>query len=145
MDNRRIKVMVVDDSAVVRQAMHEILTSDPVIGEVACCSDPFAAAAKMQTFVPDVIILDIEMPKMDGLSFLKKIMNQHPIPVVMCSSLADSSSESGLRALEYGAIEIICKPKDGHEGVYRRVKDSHHRYGEGSRKGADSKGEPEKI
>jgi two-component system chemotaxis response regulator CheB len=113
MDNRRIKVMVVDDSAVVRQAMHEILTSDPVIDEVACCSDPFAAAAKMQTFVPDVIILDIEMPKMDGLSFLKKIMSQHPIPVVMCSSLADSSSESGLKALEYGAVEIICKPKMG--------------------------------
>lgn len=109
----KINVMVVDDSAVVRQAMQEILTGDPCIGEVVCCSDPFAAAAKLQTFIPDVIILDIEMPRMDGLSFLKKIMSQHPIPVVMCSSLAESNSESGLKAMEYGAVEIICKPRMG--------------------------------
>ena len=113
MGNRQISVMVVDDSAVVRQAMQDILSGDTEIGEVVCCSDPFAAAAKLQTFVPDVIILDIEMPRMDGLSFLKKLMSQHPLPVVMCSSLAESNSETGLKAMEYGAVEIICKPRMG--------------------------------
>ena len=113
MKGKKVNVMVVDDSAVVRQTMFDILSSDPEIGEVACCSDPFAAAAKMRTFIPDVVLLDVEMPRMDGLSFLKKIMSQHPIPVVMCSSLTEKNSETAMRALEYGAVEIIEKPKMG--------------------------------
>jgi two-component system chemotaxis response regulator CheB len=109
----KIKVLVVDDSAVVRQTMTEILSADPEIGEVVSSGDPFAAAEKMRTFIPDVITLDVEMPKMDGITFLKKIMTQHPIPVVMCSSLTENNSETALKALEYGAVDIIQKPRMG--------------------------------
>lgn len=109
----RIKVLIVDDSALVRQALTEILSSDPHIEVMAAASDPFVAAERMKECVPDVITLDVEMPRMDGLTFLQKIMTQHPIPVVMCSSLTDSGSETALRALEYGAVEIIAKPKMG--------------------------------
>jgi two-component system chemotaxis response regulator CheB len=110
---RKIRVLVVDDSAVVRQAMIELLSMDDDIEVVGSASDPFIAAKKMEEEVPDVITLDIEMPRMDGLTFLRKIMNQHPVPVVICSSLAIEGSESTLKALEYGAIEIITKPKLG--------------------------------
>ncbi|QEM70155.1 chemotaxis response regulator protein-glutamate methylesterase [Geobacter sp. FeAm09] len=109
----RIKVLIVDDSALVRQALTEILASDPHIEVMAAASDPFVAAERMKACVPDVITLDVEMPRMDGLTFLQKIMTQHPIPVVMCSSLTDSGSETALKALEYGAVEIIAKPKLG--------------------------------
>lgn len=109
----RIKVLIVDDSALVRQALTEILSSDPHIEVMAAASDPFVAAQRMKDCVPDVITLDVEMPRMDGLTFLQKIMSQHPIPVVMCSSLTDSGSETALKALEYGAVEIIAKPKMG--------------------------------
>ncbi|KAB0664691.1 chemotaxis response regulator protein-glutamate methylesterase [Oryzomonas japonica] len=109
----RIKVLIVDDSALVRQALTEILSSDPHIEVMAAASDPFVAAERMKECVPDVITLDVEMPRMDGLTFLQKIMTQHPIPVVMCSSLTDSGSETALKALEYGAVEIIAKPKMG--------------------------------
>jgi len=109
----RIRVLIVDDSALVRQALTEILSSDPHIEVMAAASDPFVAAERMRECVPDVITLDVEMPRMDGLTFLQKIMSQHPIPVVMCSSLTDSGSETALKALEYGAVEIIAKPKMG--------------------------------
>ena len=108
-----VKVLIVDDSAVVRQTLAEILSSDPEIEVVATANDPFQAAEKMRSFVPDVITLDVEMPRMDGLTFLKKIMTQHPIPVVMCSSLTEDGCETTLKALEYGAVEIITKPKLG--------------------------------
>lgn len=111
--SEKLKVLVVDDSAVVRQVLTEILQSDSEIGMVVSCGDPFAAAEKMRTFVPDVITLDVEMPKMDGITFLKKLMSQHPIPVVMCSSLTEENSATALRALEYGAVDIIQKPKAG--------------------------------
>ena len=74
-------------------------------------SDPFFAAKKIQNEVPDVITLDIEMPRMDGLTFLKKIMSQHPIPVVVISSLTAEGTETGMKALEFGAVEIITKPQ----------------------------------
>lgn len=109
----KLKVMVVDDSAVVRQTISEILSGDKDIEEVVCCSDPFVAAERIKNFIPDVITLDVEMPRMDGITFLKKIMTQHPIPVVMCSSLTESNSETAMRALEYGAVDIIQKPKIG--------------------------------
>ncbi|WP_298266687.1 chemotaxis response regulator protein-glutamate methylesterase [Geobacter sp.] len=110
---KRIKVLIVDDSAVVRQTMAEILSSDPQIEVMAPAADPFIAADRIREQVPDVITLDVEMPRMDGITFLRKIMSQHPIPVVMCSTLTDAGSETALKALEYGAAEIIQKPKLG--------------------------------
>jgi two-component system, chemotaxis family, protein-glutamate methylesterase/glutaminase len=109
----KIKVLIVDDSAVVRQTLSEILNSDILIEVIGTAADPFLAAEKIEREIPDVITLDIEMPKMDGLTFLQKIMRQHPIPVVICSSLTADSSESAIKALEYGAVEIITKPKLG--------------------------------
>lgn len=109
----KIKVMIVDDSALVRQALTEILSSDPQIEVVAAAPDPFVAAERMKNVIPDVITLDVEMPRMDGITFLQKLMAQHPIPVVMCSSLTESGSETALKAMEYGAVGIILKPKMG--------------------------------
>ena len=110
---KKIKVLVIDDSALVRQTLCDILNSDPEIEVVGSAADPIIAAERMRTVIPDVITLDVEMPRMDGLTFLQKLMSQHPIPVVMCSSLAESGSETALKALEYGAVDIITKPKMG--------------------------------
>jgi two-component system, chemotaxis family, protein-glutamate methylesterase/glutaminase len=111
--SRHIKVMIVDDSAVVRETLKSILEGDPQIEVVAVASDPYVAAQKLRSVVPDVITLDIEMPRMDGLSFLRKLMVQHPIPVVICSSQAADGSDNALKALEYGAVDIIQKPRMG--------------------------------
>ncbi len=108
-----IRVLIVDDSALVRQTLSEILQSDPDIQVIGMAGDPLMAAEKLREAVPDVITLDIEMPRMDGLTFLRKLMAQHPIPVVICSSLAVEGDETTFRALEYGAVEIITKPKLG--------------------------------
>ncbi len=108
-----IRVLVVDDSALVRAALSEVLNSDPEIEVIGTAGDPFAAAKLMASERPDVITLDIEMPRMDGLTFLERIMAQHPIPVVMCSSLTEAGCASALRALECGAVAIITKPKLG--------------------------------
>jgi len=113
MNAKTIRVLIVDDSAVVRQTLRQVLESDPEIEVIATAGDPFVAADRIAEQVPDVITLDIEMPRMDGLTFLKKLMSQHPIPVVICSSLADEGAQSTFRALEYGAVEIITKPKMG--------------------------------
>jgi two-component system chemotaxis response regulator CheB len=110
---KKIRVLIVDDSAVVRQTLSEILSSDPLIEIMATAGDPFAAADKMKDEIPDVITLDIEMPKMDGITFLQKIMAQHPIPVVICSSLTEKGSASAMKAFESGAVEIITKPRIG--------------------------------
>lgn len=115
MDNegrRPLNVLVVDDSAVVRQTMIALLSRERDI-HVVTAADPLIAIGKMQQTRPDVIILDLEMPRMDGLTFLKKIMTEDPIPVVICSSLAEEGSEAALRAMEEGAVEIITKPKMG--------------------------------
>jgi two-component system chemotaxis response regulator CheB len=109
----RIRVLIVDDSAVVRQTLSAVLSSDPEIEVIGTAGDPFAAAERISEQAPDVITLDIEMPRMDGLTFLKKIMSQHPIPVVICSSLAEEGAQSTLKALEYGAVEIVTKPRMG--------------------------------
>ena len=111
--SQKIRVLIVDDSAVVRQTLTQILNSDPEIEVMGTAADPFVAADRIAVEVPDVITLDIEMPRMDGLTFLKKIMSQHPIPVVICSSLADEGAQSTFRALEYGAVDIITKPRLG--------------------------------
>lgn len=107
----KIKVLIVDDSAVVRQSLSEIIKSDPELEVMGTASDPYMAAKKIRNEVPDVITLDIEMPRMDGLTFLRKIMSQHPIPVVIISSLTAKGTATGIRALEYGAVEIITKPQ----------------------------------
>ena len=108
---KKVRVLIVDDSAVVRQTLTSILESDPHIEVMGSASDPFFAAKKIQSEIPDVITLDIEMPRMDGLTFLKKIMSQHPIPVVVISSLTAEGTETGMKALEFGAVEIITKPQ----------------------------------
>jgi two-component system chemotaxis response regulator CheB len=108
-----IRVLVVDDSAVVRAALSEILSSDPAIEILGAAADPFLAAERMRDQAPDVITLDIEMPRMDGLTFLQRLMAQHPLPVVICSSLAEEGCETALRALELGAVEVIQKPRLG--------------------------------
>jgi two-component system chemotaxis response regulator CheB len=110
---KKIRVLIVDDSAVVRQALTQILESDPHIEVMATAPDPFVAADKIRCEVPDVITLDVEMPRMDGISFLELLMSQHPIPVVMCSSLTEKGAATALRALECGALEIIQKPRLG--------------------------------
>lgn len=117
-----IKVLVIDDSAVVRQTLSDILKEDPDIEAVATAQDPYAAAAKLKSFIPDVITLDVEMPRMDGLSFLQKLMSQHPLPVVMCSSLTESNSATAIKAMEYGAVDIIQKPKLGTQRFFEESK-----------------------
>jgi two-component system chemotaxis response regulator CheB len=109
----KIKVLIIDDSAVVRQTLTEILSSDPQIEVVGSAGDPYIAVERLKEVVPDVITLDVEMPRMDGITFLKKLMSQHPIPVVMCSTLTEEGSQTAFKALEYGAVDIIQKPKMG--------------------------------
>ncbi len=118
---RKTRVLVVDDSASVRQAMTAILAADPEL-EVTTASDPFVAARHIQQAVPDVIMLDVEMPRMDGLTFLRKLMAQRPIPVVMCSSLVEEGSDTLLQALEAGAVDVILKPR---LGVVEHLADAH--------------------
>lgn len=108
---KKIKVLIVDDSAMVRQVLKEIFQTDPMIEVLDTASNPYRAAHILQNELPDVITLDIEMPKMDGLTFLKKIMAQHPIPVIIISSLTAAGTESAIKAMEYGAVEIITKPQ----------------------------------
>lgn len=107
----KIRVLIVDDSATVRQTLFSILSSDPGIEVMGTASDPYVAVSRIKEEVPDVMTLDVEMPRMDGITFLEKIMSQHPIPVVICSTLTESGSDTALAALEKGAVEIITKPK----------------------------------
>lgn len=110
---RRIKVLIIDDSASVRQVLTSVLASDPNIEVIGTASDPYMAVRRMRDVVPDVITLDVEMPRMDGISFLRRLMMQHPIPVVMCSSLVDGGSETLHQALAAGAVDVILKPSLG--------------------------------
>ncbi|MBU1101814.1 MAG: chemotaxis response regulator protein-glutamate methylesterase [Bacteroidetes bacterium] len=110
---KKIRVLIVDDSAIVRQTLSELLSSDPGIEIMGTATDPLMAVTKIKDEIPDVITLDVEMPNMDGITFLQKIMTQHPIPVVICSSLTSDGSATALKALEYGAVEIITKPRLG--------------------------------
>ncbi len=109
----RIRVLVVDDSAVVRQTLKELLDSDPAIEVIAVATDPLFALKRMEIERPDVIISDVEMPRMDGISFLRKIMETNPLPVVICSSKTEEGSDNAIKAMEYGAVDIIQKPKLG--------------------------------
>ena len=105
-----IKVLVVDDSALVRKVLTEELSRYKDIEVVGGAIDPYVARDKIVRLKPDVITLDIEMPRMDGLSFLSKLMKFYPMPVVVVSSLTPSNSQNAIRALELGAVEVICKP-----------------------------------
>src|SRR6187399_15396 len=107
---KEIKVLIIDDSAVIRQTLTQLLNQDESIKVIATAADPFIAAAKMRDEVPDVITLDVEMPRMDGLTFLRKLMSQHPIPVVVISSLTARGTESAILAMEYGAVAVHKKP-----------------------------------
>jgi two-component system chemotaxis response regulator CheB len=109
----KINVLLVDDSAVVRQVLHEILEGDPSIKVIGAASDPIFAMEKMKKQWPDVIVLDVEMPRMDGITFLKKIMAEHPTPVLICSSLTLKGAETTMQALAAGAVDIIAKPQIG--------------------------------
>lgn len=110
---KKIKVLLVDDSAVVRQVLMAILDGEPDIEVIGAASDPIFAMEKLAREWPDVIVLDVEMPRMDGITFLKKIMAERPTAVVICSSLTEKGAETTLQALAAGAIEIITKPKIG--------------------------------
>jgi two-component system, chemotaxis family, protein-glutamate methylesterase/glutaminase len=109
----KVRVLVIDDSASVRQTLVDVLSADPQIEVMGVASDPFVAARRIAEDVPDVITLDVEMPRMDGITFLRKLMSQRPIPVVMCSSLTEAGSETLMQALEAGAVDIILKPRIG--------------------------------
>ncbi len=120
MVDRRIRVLIVDDSAVIRQVLTEILGQADDIEVVGTAQDPIFAMNKIRALRPDVITLDVEMPRMDGLTFLEELMKTSPIPVLMVSALTQRGNETTLRALELGAIDYIPKPRiDISEGVIK--------------------------
>jgi two-component system chemotaxis response regulator CheB len=108
---RKIRVLIVDDSASVRMTLSEIIGGDPDLEVMATAADPYVAVERIRQEVPDVMFLDIELPRMDGLTFLRKIMGQRPIPTVICSSLAEAGSDTLMQALEAGAVDVVAKPR----------------------------------
>ena len=115
MVRRRIRVLVVDDSALMRQMLRSVLNSDPDIEVVGMAPEPMSARQMIKDLDPDVVTLDVEMPKMDGLAFLNKIMTLRPMPVIMVSSLTKRGAETTLRALEIGAVDFVTKPSGSAE------------------------------
>ncbi len=111
--SRAIGVFIVDDSAVVRQVVTAVLARDPAIEVIGAAADPVFAQRRMAARWPDVILLDVEMPRMDGITFLKKIMSERPTPVVICSTLTEQGAATSIEALSAGAVEIITKPRVG--------------------------------
>jgi two-component system chemotaxis response regulator CheB len=110
--DQRLRVLIVDDSAVVRQTLSSIVNAQPDMTAIVA-ADPLIAFDKMKHALPDVIVLDLEMPRMDGLTFLKTVMADHPLPVVICSEFVGQGSEQAFRALEQGAVDLITKPRLG--------------------------------
>jgi two-component system chemotaxis response regulator CheB len=109
--SRKIRVLIVDDSASVRTTLSEIISADQDLEVMATAADPYVAVERIRQEVPDVIFLDVEMPRMDGLTFLRKLMSQRPIPVVICSSLAEAGSDTLMQLLEAGAVDVVTKPR----------------------------------
>lgn len=107
----KVRVLTIDDSALMRQVLAELLSKDPDIEVIGSAPDPYVAREKIKALNPDVLTLDVEMPKMDGLTFLEKLMRGRPTPVIMVSSLTEAGCETTLRALELGAVDFITKPK----------------------------------
>lgn len=120
----KIRVMIVDDSAVVRQVLTATLEEDAEIEVIGVASDPVFAIEKMARAWPDVIVLDVEMPRMDGITFLKKIMAEHPTPVVICSTLTEKGAETTMQALAAGAVSVITKPKVGLKSYLQDASDN---------------------
>ncbi len=110
MGHEKIKVLIVDDSAIVRKIFSEDLSKEPDLEVVGTAPDPFVARDKIVRLKPDIVLLDIEMPRMDGLTFLKKLMHYHPLPVIIVSSLTPKGSQLALEAMESGAVEVLSKP-----------------------------------
>lgn len=110
---RKIRVLIVDDSALIRSLLTEIINQYPDMEAVGAASNPLVAREMIKTLNPDVLTLDVEMPKMDGLTFLEKLMRLRPMPVLMISSLTEQGSEAALKALEIGAVDFLAKPKLG--------------------------------
>src|SRR5215472_1372093 len=108
--DRRIRVLIVDDSAIVRKILSDALAGAVDLEVVGTAPDPFVARDKILALDPDVITLDIEMPRMDGLTFLKKLMHFHPLPVIVISSLAQASCRAAVEALALGAVDVLAKP-----------------------------------
>src|ERR1044072_5413383 len=107
----RIKVMIIDDSAVVRQVMTGLLAADPNVEVIGAVADPLFAMERMKRPWPDVILLDVEMPRMAGIAFLGKIMSERPTPVIICSTLTAQGAPTTIEALSSGAVTTITKPK----------------------------------
>ena len=125
MSSNNIRVLIVDDSALIRSLMTDILSEDPEIEVVGTAPDPYIARDKIKTLNPDVLTLDVEMPKMDGLTFLKKLMAARPMPVVMVSSLTEQGAATTMQALELGAVDFVTKPsvdiQHGLEDLARQI------------------------
>jgi len=120
----KIRVLTVDDSALMRQLLTQLLSRDRGIEVVGSAPDPYIAREKIKALNPDVLTLDVEMPKMDGLTFLEKLMVGHPMPVVMVSSLTEAGCQTTLRALELGAVDFFAKPKiDMREGMEEQAQE----------------------
>ncbi|MDX1795911.1 MAG: chemotaxis response regulator protein-glutamate methylesterase [Hydrogenovibrio sp.] len=114
----KVKVLIVDDSALVRQMLEKMLSADPFIEVVGTASDPYDAREKVKSLRPDVLTLDIEMPKMDGVTFLKNLMRLHPLPVVMVSTLTEKGADITFEALDLGAVDFVTKPKLNLENTF---------------------------
>ena len=108
---QRVRVLIVDDAALVRRMLTDMLHTDPMIEVVGTASDPYIAREKIKRLHPDVLTLDVEMPRMDGLTFLRNLMRLHPLPVVMISSLTEQGADVTLQAMELGAVDFVSKPK----------------------------------
>lgn len=121
--DRKIRVLVVDDSALMRRMLTDLLSEDPQIEVVGSAPDPYVAREKIKSLVPDVLTLDVEMPRMDGLTFLENLMRLRPMPVVMVSSLTERGAEITLQALELGAVDFVTKPKIDLEAGIREYAD----------------------
>ena len=107
---RLARVLIVDDSAIVRQVLQAQLAREPGVEVVGTAADPFAAREKILALKPDCVVLDIEMPRMDGLTFLRKLMKFHPVPTIICSSVTPRGCALALECLEAGAFEVVSKP-----------------------------------
>jgi two-component system chemotaxis response regulator CheB len=114
----KIRVLIVEDSALMRQLLTAIFQEDPAFEVVATAADPLIARQKIKDLQPDVLTLDVEMPRMDGITFLEKLMRLRPIPVVMISSLTQRNAEATVRALQLGAVDFVTKPGTDMRGIW---------------------------
>ena len=111
------RVLIVEDSPVMQQLLADLIRRDPELQVVGVAADPYEARELVKSLRPDVMTLDVEMPRMDGLTFLERLMRLHPMPVVMVSSLTERDAEASLRALELGAVDVIAKPRASAQGL----------------------------